>query len=101
MAFCAALLIAMMGLQYFNASINRKLTFDIFGNYQFLLVMIGMIILTGLSSGIWPALYMSCPSPVKILKGTSSYPARLSRFRNVLGASLGEILFICPKNSFY
>jgi putative ABC transport system permease protein len=84
MAFCAAVLIARIGLQYFNASINRELTLDIFGNSQFLPVMIGMIILTGLFSGIWPAFYMSSSSPAKILTRTSSYPSRLSRFRNVL-----------------
>jgi putative ABC transport system permease protein len=83
-AFCAAVLIAKMVLQYFNAAINRELTLNIFGNSQFLLVLVGMIVLTGLFSGIYPACYMSSFPPSKILKGTHSHPPRLSRFRNVL-----------------
>lgn len=83
-AFCAAVLIAKMVLQYFNAAINRELTLNIFGNSQFLLVLVGMIVLTGLFSGIYPAFYMSSFPPAKILKGTHSHPPQLSRFRNVL-----------------
>ncbi|MDH5383807.1 MAG: ABC transporter permease [Candidatus Aminicenantes bacterium] len=83
-AFCAAVLIAKMVLQYFNAAINRELSLNVFGNSQFLLVLVGMIVLTGLSSGIYPAFYMSSFSPTKILRGTHSHPTRLSRFRNAL-----------------
>ena len=83
-AFCAAVLISKMALQYFNAAINRELTLNIFGNSQFLLVLVGMIVLTGLFSGIYPACYMSSFPPAKILKGIYSHAPRLSRFRNVL-----------------
>ncbi|NIO49371.1 MAG: FtsX-like permease family protein [Candidatus Aminicenantes bacterium] len=83
-AFCAAVLIAKIVLQHFNAAINRELTLNIFGNSQFLLVLVGMIVLTGLFSGIYPAFYMSSFPPAKILKGTHYHPPRLSRFRNVL-----------------
>jgi len=83
-AFCAALFIAKMVLRYFNAAVNRELTLNIFGNYQFLLVLVGMIVLTGLFSGIYPAFYMSSFPPANILKRTHSHPPRLTRFRNVL-----------------
>ena len=83
-AFCAAVFIAKMVLRHFNAAINRELTLNIFGNSQFLLVLVGMIALTGLFSGIYPAFYMSSFPPANILKGTHSHPPRLSRFRNVL-----------------
>jgi len=83
-AFCAAVFIARMVLQYFNAAINRELTLNIFGNSQFLLVLVGMIVLTGLFSGIYPAFYISSFPPANILKGTHSHLPRLSRFRNVL-----------------
>jgi putative ABC transport system permease protein len=82
-AFCVAVLIAKMALQYFNAAVNRELTLNVFGNFQFLLLLVGMIVLTGLFSGIYPAFYMSSFPPAKILKGTHSHPPRLSRFRNV------------------
>ncbi len=83
-AFCAAVFIAKMSLPYFNATVNRELTLHIFDNSQFISVLIGMIVLTGLFSGICPAFYMSSFSPVKILKGAHSHPSRLSTFRNVL-----------------
>jgi putative ABC transport system permease protein len=83
-AFCAAILIAKMALPYFNAVINRELTLNIFGNSQILLVVVGMIVLTGLFSGIYPAYNMSSFSPASILKRTNSRPLRSSRFRNVL-----------------
>jgi len=86
-AFFAALIIAKMVLQYFNAAINRELTLNIFGNSQFLLVLVGMIVLTGLLAGIYPACYMSSFPPEKILKGIHSHTPRLSRFRNVLVAT--------------
>jgi putative ABC transport system permease protein len=83
-AFCAAVLIAKIVLQHFNAAINRELTLSIFGNSQFLLVLVGMIVLTGLFSGIYPAFYMSSFPPAKILKGTHYHQPRLPKFRNVL-----------------
>jgi putative ABC transport system permease protein len=84
LAFCAAVLIGRMVLRHFNAAINRELTLNIFGNPQFLLLLVGMIILTGLFSGIYPAFYMSSFPPANILKGIYSHPPQLSRFRNVL-----------------
>jgi len=100
-AFCAAILMAKMVLPYFNAAVNRELTINIFGNSQFLLALLGMVVLTGLFSGIYPAFYMLSFPPTKILKGTHSHPLRVSRFRNALVVTQFCISVLLINSTFF
>lgn len=73
MAFIGSIfasLIAIMILPYFNQIAGKQITFHFAPNIIF--ALIGMVIITGLLAGSYPAFYLSKFQPVSILKGKIS-----------------------------
>ncbi len=67
-AFVIAILLAQLLMPYYNNLVDKKL----FINYlsmEFWLFAIGLILLTGVVSGSYPAFYLSSFQPAKVLKG--------------------------------
>jgi putative ABC transport system permease protein len=56
-------------LPAFNSWAGKDLSFDVFTNIQILAGLLGVVILTGLIAGSYPALLLSSFKPVGILKG--------------------------------
>ncbi|HEX4851519.1 MAG TPA: FtsX-like permease family protein, partial [Puia sp.] len=56
-------------------------------NPKFWLMMIGLFLLTGILSGIYPALYLSSFNPVRVLKGLPKFSNRTVWFRKGLVVS--------------
>ncbi len=67
-AFVIAILLAQLLMPYYNNLVDKKL----FINYlsiEFWLFALGLIVLTGVVSGSYPAFYLSSFQPAKVLKG--------------------------------
>jgi putative ABC transport system permease protein len=68
-AFFGAVLLIELILPYYNALIGKDLRLsDVSLRFHFLLVL--LVLLTGLTAGIYPAFYLSSFTPVKVLKGS-------------------------------
>jgi len=68
LAFAIAILLAQLLMPYYNNLVDKKL----FINYlsvEFWVFALGLIVLTGVVSGSYPAFYLSSFQPVKVLKG--------------------------------
>jgi ABC-type antimicrobial peptide transport system permease subunit len=79
----AVLLIELL-LPLFNNLTDKKIGFDIFGNWQLLLSLIGIALFVGVLSGSYPALFLSSFQPVKIVKGVLESGKKGFKFRKTL-----------------
>jgi len=64
-----ALAIVEIVLPYFNEFTDKSLTSHYFLSPAKLLVLIGVALITGVISGVYPALYLSSFRPIRILRG--------------------------------
>ncbi|WP_422360029.1 ABC transporter permease [Reichenbachiella sp.] len=87
MTFCALLLsifITWLGLGFLNQLIDRQLSlFPIFSNVTVLILMLGITLLLGVLTGLYPSLYMADFRPATILRGTTKTGGK-SVFRSTL-----------------
>ncbi len=67
-SFFLALVVVELALPFYNDLTQKKLTLD-FASPLFWLVSLSVIMITGVVSGSYPAIYLSSFSPVKVLKG--------------------------------
>lgn len=91
-----ALLIVYLMLPLFNQLAAKSVSFNPF-DIKLLLSLLGIAVLTGLLSGIYPAFFLSSFNPVKALKGVKILHSQKSFFRNglvVLQFSISVILII-------
>ncbi|MCC6287600.1 MAG: ABC transporter permease [Chitinophagaceae bacterium] len=70
-AFLLSLIIVFFVLPYFNKLTDKNMSLFI-TNPLFWSVIVAFILLTGLTAGSYPALYLSSFNPVKVLKGKSN-----------------------------
>lgn len=68
-AFVLAILLATISLPLFNDLAGKKMSM-FWSNPYFWIISLSFVIITGLISGSYPALYLSSFNPVKVLKGT-------------------------------
>jgi putative ABC transport system permease protein len=68
-AFILALLLVQLMLPFFNGVSGKPMSMFWFNPY-FWMVAIAFVLITGLISGSYPALYLSSFNPVKVLKGS-------------------------------
>jgi putative ABC transport system permease protein len=80
-----ALLIVWLFLPQFNIITGKQLTFSF--SFSFAFVLLGVVLITGLVSGSYPALYLSRFQPVTVLKG------KLSNFMGEVWARKGLVVF--------
>ncbi len=67
-AFAIGVSLAQILLPYYNQLVEKELIID-YTSRQFWIISVAMILLTGVISGSYPALYLSSFKPVKVLKG--------------------------------
>lgn len=87
MSLCAmlvALILAYVLLPYYNQLSGKVFSIEYFYNYQFLISVVSLILLIGLTSGIYPAFYLSAFNPIKVLKGSKGTGNAKSPLRNGL-----------------
>jgi len=68
----------------FNQLIGKELSFSPIGNIAGILSLIALVLIIGISSGIYPAFVLASYNPVEVLKGTMSPGSMSKRFRGVL-----------------
>ena len=71
-------------LPAFNAFANRDISFGLLFNPAGLLTVLGVFVLTGIVSGLYPAIYFSAFRPATILRGELTRGARGTLMRKVL-----------------
>ena len=82
-AVIAAVLVKVF-LPAFNNLTGKSMAFSLFTDIKILLFFVGIAFVTGLISGIYPALFISAFQPVKVLKGGSTSGFRGSLLRKTL-----------------
>ncbi|SMD32901.1 putative ABC transport system permease protein [Reichenbachiella faecimaris] len=69
-AFVLSLVISWVGLDFLNQVIDRQLAIEtVLVNHTVLLSMLGIVILLGVLTGLYPSLYMTKFNPATILRG--------------------------------
>jgi hypothetical protein len=72
-----------ISLPFFSSLTEKNLSLK-FSDPILILVLIGFALLTGLISGIYPALFLSSLNPIKILKGKLTFKSSAIGFRKTL-----------------
>lgn len=83
LAFAIAILASQLLLPYYNQLVEKSLQIP-YTKAPFWLASIGLILLTGIVSGSYPAFYLSSFEPVKVLKGKVAVGKGASTPRKVL-----------------
>ncbi len=83
LAVLLALLLVVLVLPTFNTLFAKELALDL-TNPTILLVILGLVLVTGFVSGSYPALFLSSLAPIKILRGTLRLSAGPALFRRAL-----------------
>ncbi len=78
-----SVLLVLLILPMFNDLTSKHLSMHFF-NPTFLLLLVGLLVITGLLSGSYPALFMSSLNPVVILKGSLKFKPSATYFRKGL-----------------
>jgi len=68
-------------LPMFNHLVGKHLSFEFAGNLHMYLALAGVMLITGLVAGSYPALYMASFRPAKVFSGIVSSGPRKSTFR--------------------
>ena len=78
-----SVLLVLLVLPVFNTLTEKHLSLD-FSKPAFLLLLVGLSVVTGLFSGSYPALFMASLNPVVILKGSLKFKSSATYFRKGL-----------------
>lgn len=79
-----AVLLLGFAIPLFNSIFDETLSWDILLESKQLLVILGITLVTGLLSGLYPAFYMSRFEPVRVLKGGGQSGKGRSSFRKYM-----------------
>ncbi|HEV8505819.1 MAG TPA: ABC transporter permease [Chitinophagaceae bacterium] len=82
-AICFSLAIVILLLPSFNTLTEKHLSID-FTEPSFLLILLGLTVVTGVISGSYPALFMSSLKPIIVLKGLLKFRPGATYFRKAL-----------------
>jgi ABC-type antimicrobial peptide transport system permease subunit len=83
LAMCLSLLIVALLLPTFNSLTDKHLSLNL-SDTSFLLMVVILIVVTGVTSGFYPALFMSSLRPIVVLKGMLKFKSGATYFRKAL-----------------
>ncbi len=83
LAFLIAIVLVWLLLPAFNSLADKSLSFKNI-DFKLILILLGLSLVTGLLSGIYPAIYLSGFRPAKVLKGKLKSMGGNLVFRNTL-----------------
>jgi ABC-type antimicrobial peptide transport system permease subunit len=79
-----SIIIFYFSLSFFNGISGKNIQLYLLLKYEVIIPIIGITILTGLISGIYPAFYLSAFKPIKVLVGNLKSGSRSLIFRKLL-----------------
>ncbi|WP_299438473.1 ABC transporter permease [uncultured Aquimarina sp.] len=82
-AFCFGILLALLGLPFFNTIAGKTLVFP-WNNWLFIPSIALISLLIGVLAGMYPAFYLSKFAPINVLKGKLSKGSKSSSLRSGL-----------------
>jgi putative ABC transport system permease protein len=83
-AFVFSIVLIEFFLPIFNEFSGKQLSLDLNGHTYYISIFVCFVIITGLLSGSYPALFLSSFKPVTVLKGSSIAATGNTSFRKVL-----------------
>ncbi|MBS1681471.1 MAG: ABC transporter permease [Bacteroidetes bacterium] len=83
LAFAVAIVLVELALPFYNELVSKKIQID-YSNPWLWISSLGLVLLTGIFAGSYPAFYLSGFQPVKVLKGKLSVSKGGSTPRQVL-----------------
>lgn len=83
-ATCLAVLCATLLLPFFSNIAGKEISSALFTQLWFLLSLLGLMLLTGILAGSYPAFYLSSFRPVEVLKGKLTTGTKSRGIRNTL-----------------
>lgn len=98
LALAMALFIVNLVLPVFNHLVERQLSMAVMIEPQFLLLLVGTVLLVSVLAGAYPAINISGFKPVAVLKGAFASGKKGRKLRNILVLfqfSVSIALFIC------
>lgn len=98
LACLAGIILVLLLNPVYNQLLNKDLNLFKMLNINYLIGLAGLILLVGITSGIYPALYLSSFQPVKTLKGVFGSAQGKKKFRNILVVfqfAISVALIIC------
>ncbi|MFC1492925.1 ABC transporter permease [candidate division KSB1 bacterium] len=82
-AFAFSIILVYLLLPFFNSMIDRNLEFNVFNDAAIIVGLPVLIVILGLISGFYPALFLSSFKPVNLFKGGNNRGSKMSAaFRN-------------------
>jgi putative ABC transport system permease protein len=84
LSFLAGIVLVLVLTPIYNQLLHRDFSLSRMLNLEYLLVLVGLILVVGIVSGIYPAFYLSSFQPVKTLKGVFESSHRKRKLRNAL-----------------
>jgi len=84
LALLLALFFVELSLPVFNDLVNKSLSPNYWAKWDFIVMMIGLIVIVSLLAGSYPAFYLSTLQPFAALKGGQENGMKGGRFRNIL-----------------
>lgn len=79
-----AVLLARMALPFFNDFTGKELSMNLIDHPEYLLGLLGMVLLVGLIAGSYPSLFLSGFQPANVLKGTYKIGSIHEKMRSYL-----------------
>jgi len=79
-----AIILVALSLPVFNALTGKQLNFTLFSNMNILLGILGIAVITGCLSGLYPSMLLSSFQPASVLKGTLASGSKGFLFRRIL-----------------
>jgi putative ABC transport system permease protein len=83
-ALIMAVSLVLLALPAFNSLTEKQLNLNVVQNIEILLIILLMAVVTGIISGIYPALFLSSFQPVTALKNTTAKSSKGGLFRKYL-----------------
>ncbi len=82
-------------LPYFNKMVHQQLLLDYLENWGYIAAMGGIVLITGIVSGLYPAFFLSSLQPVETLKGESlNFSKKLRHLLIIFQITVSVSMFI-------
>lgn len=97
LSLVVSVILVLIVLPFFNTLSSKQINFSLLENWTIVPALLGFVLLIGILTGLYPALFLSSFVPVQVLKGKFSLDGKTNWFRSglvVFQFSISIILII-------